>query len=247
MNFTLNSIKELIDEAMLEQPTGNYFLDTRYQEQVSIIGHTNPYYKLFYLIAQKYRPGLSVELGSWQATAAAHLAIGNPDGQVITIDVHKDDKDAQRRAIEAAQYCANLTYVNAWTCDAGIWVQQTGLPIFDPAILTAPIDLLFIDAWHEYQYIKQEHDRFWPHLADTALVICDDVTESGGTFPGMLRFWDEVTEEKFVDTRPHRGLPMGFIKYERRTMATDRELDTNSQPTDTRPMAPKHRRVSRKA
>ncbi len=46
-NFTLSDIRQLATESLNEVPTGNPWLDARYDEQVAIIGHTNPYYRLF--------------------------------------------------------------------------------------------------------------------------------------------------------------------------------------------------------
>lgn len=246
-DFTLDEIKALVDKSLREEPTGNDWLDSRYQEQVHWVGHTQPYYRAFYLIAQALKPALTVELGSWQATAAAHFACGYPGGQVVTIDCHKDDKNAQKRAIEAAQHCANLTYVNAWTIEVKEF-NHLGIPVFNPQSLTRPIDILFIDAWHEWQYASREKETFFPLLADTALVICDDLADQGGSFPGMNRFWDEMSYDKFAVTSIHLGIPMGFLKYERRKMETNREVNQPGSATDTRLLAKKSGRgKSRKA
>lgn len=248
-DFTLLEIKDLVNKSLREEPTGNDWLDSRYQEQVHWVGHTQPYYRAFYLIAQALKPALTVELGSWQATAAAHFACGNPHGQVITIDCHKDDKNAQKRAIEAAQNCANLTYVNAWTIEVNEFAHL-GIPVFNPASLPRPIDILFIDARHEWQYASREKETYFPLLADTALVICDDLADQGGSFPGMNRFWDEMDYEKFAVTSIHLGIPMGFALFKREKQNTDerRKMDVNrevNQPgpaADTRPLVEKPRR-----
>lgn len=202
MKFTLTQLKPLIKEALQEQPTGESWLDARYQEQVSIIGHTNPYYRLFYLIAKTFKPTLTVELGSWQATSAAHFAGGNPAGEVVTVDIHREDKDAQRRAIEAAAYWPNLTYLNMWSWDAAPVIKA----------MDKPIDILFIDAWHDYEYAKKEWDLYLPLLANPALVICDDIT-TAYNFDGMLKFWDELPGPKFLFSEGlHGNIPMGFVK-----------------------------------
>ena len=204
MNFTLTQIKTLIEQSLLEAPTGNPWLDARYDEQVGIIGHTNPYYRLFYLIAQTLKPALVVELGSWQATAAAHFALGNPEGFVSTIDIHKDDLAAQVRTQEAAATIENLAYINKWTWDA----------VEDIRALDMPIDILFIDAWHDYKFARREWDLYLPLLSTPALVICDDIT-AAYNFEGMIQFWDELPGEKFLDHRVHPGVPMGFLHFER--------------------------------
>lgn len=223
--FTLDTIKSLIQSALFEPPTGDSWLDARYAEQVSIIGHTNPYYKLFYLLAQTLKPGLVVELGSWQATAAAHFAAGNPDGYVITVDIHKDDQAAKLRTLEAAHHYDNLTYLNRWTWDAVDFIKNLG----------QPIDIIFIDAWHDYQYARREWDLYAPLLASPALVICDDIT-TAYNFEGMLRFWDELPEPKFLFSEGlHGNIPMGFvIANGKQNVAENRAPDSTQQPTVTK-------------
>jgi len=206
-NFTISDISRLADYSLLEAGTGNAWLDARYQEQVLIIGHTNPYYRLFFTLAQTLKPEFVVELGSWQATAAAHFALGNPDSTVITIDIHRDDKDAQRRSIEAADYIPNLTYLNAWTFEAIDTVKLVS------KLIDKPINILYIDAWHEYEYVKREWDLYSPLLSSPALVICDDIT-TAHNFGGMIQFWEELPGEKFLNYDVHRPIPMGFLRYE---------------------------------
>ena len=203
-NFTISDIQTLVTESLLEKPTGNQWLDSIYDEQIGIIGHTNPYYRLFYLIAQSLKPQFVVELGSWRAIAASHFAVGNPDGEIITIDIHREDLVAKQLCIEAANILPNLTYLNMWSWDAIDIVK----------VVDKPLDVIFIDAWHDYQYAKREWDLYSLLLADTALVICDDIT-AGYNFDGMLQFWDELPGEKFLNNGVHPGVPMGFVKFER--------------------------------
>lgn len=203
MKFNLSDIRRLIKKSLLEEPTGHAYLDTVYNEQVSIIGHTNPYYRLFYLIAKELKPNFIVELGSWRAIAAAHFALGNPDSDVVTVDIHREDKIAQQICIDAANSIENLSYINQWSWDAVDVIRA----------LEKRINILFIDAWHDYQYAKREWDLYSPLLSSPALVICDDIT-AAYNFDGMLKFWDELPGEKFLDHRVHPGVPIGFVKYE---------------------------------
>lgn len=205
-DFTILDIQALVTESLLEKPTGNAWLDNIYDEQVGIIGHTNPYYRLFYLIAKTLKPQFVVELGSWRAIAASHFAGGNPDGEVCTIDIHREDKVAQQLCIDAMNRLPNLTYINAWSWDAVETIKA----------IDKPISILFIDAWHDYQYAKREWDLYSPLLADTALVIADDIT-AAYNFDGMLQFWDELPGEKFLNNEVHPGVPMGFVFFKRET------------------------------
>src|SRR3990172_8513005 len=136
-NFTLSDIRKLVDESLLEVPTGNAWLDSRYDEQVSIVGHTNPYYRLFYRIAQQLKPEFVVELGSWRGDASAHFAVGNPDSTVIAVDIHKDsDFAGMAKLQEAVNLLSNMTWVQAWSWDA----------VGAISAVDKPIDILFIDA-----------------------------------------------------------------------------------------------------
>jgi predicted O-methyltransferase YrrM len=208
-DFELDDIKEIIEQALKEELTGDTWYDSRYREQVHYVGHTQPYYLAFYLIAKALKPKFTVELGTWQATASASLAFGHPGGQVITIDIHKDGDDkAVERTLEAVGHLPNLTYINKWTWDA----------VEDIKAVKKPIDILYIDAWHDYQYVSRERELYFPLLADTALVIADDILPDDPSIGyGMQRFWKEISEGRsaFLDTRPHPGVPMGFLKFER--------------------------------
>lgn len=204
-NFTLNDIRKLAAESLLEVPTGNPWLDARYDEQVGIIGHTNPYYRLFYRIAEVLQPEFVVELGSWRAIAASHFALGYPFADVITIDIHREDKLAQQLCIEAAGFIPNLTYINMWSWDAIDIVKA----------VDKPLDVLFVDAWHDGQYVRKEWELYSPLLSDSALVICDDIT-AAYNFEGMIDFWEELPYEKFLNNDIHPGVPMGFVRFERK-------------------------------
>lgn len=213
-NFTLDDIKKMVEQSLKEEPTGDDWLDSRYNEQTHWIGHTNPYYKLFYYLAEFLQPELVVELGSWQATGAAHFAAGNPNGMVITCDIHKDDKNAQLRTIEAAGHYENLTYLNRWTVDK-IGQDATGQQAVGAVSfienLPNKINILYIDAWHNYKYVKWEWEAYLPLLASPALVIFDDVTNDYN-FERMTEFWEELPEPKYLSKDGlHKEIPMGFV------------------------------------
>ncbi len=210
-NFILDDVKRLIETALLEEPTGDPFVDARYREQIELVGHTQPYYRLFWHIAREFRPGFTVELGAWQATAAAHFASGNPDGVVVTIDHHTDpgDEAHKARAMEAAQQYPNLLYFQGWTWDVVGDVKAVG----------RPIEVLFIDSWHDKRYAIRDWASYSPLLADSALVICDDILPDDPSLgDGMVQFWQGLSSvcDGFLDARLHPpGIPMGFLKFSR--------------------------------
>lgn len=204
-DFTLDDIRRMIDLSLESDVTGDYFLDVRYDANFQKFGHPNLYWRTFYHLTRFLQPTLTVELGAWQATAAAHLAAGWREGTVITIDHHTDpgDDENKRLAEEAANRYPNLIYLQGWTWDRKETVANYG----------ADIDILFIDSWHQYEYAMRDWNDYSPLLGSPALVICDDLIGGNGpVIAGMKEFWNDLPGEKFLETRIHPGFPMGFIK-----------------------------------
>lgn len=213
MKVDIKKIEDFVLLAMQEQSTGDAWLDARFMDDMGIIGHTNPYYRMFWLIAKEFKPKFSVELGTYRAVAAGHLAVGSPEGVVYTIDIHNDaaDKVHQRAAIAMDEHYPNLSYLNGWT-----WDDHIVKRVADRAAVT-PIELLFIDAWHWYEHAIREWHLYSPMLADEALVICDDISDNPTSTKEMARFWDEVRSgyENFRTTGLHSWIPMGFFRFVR--------------------------------
>lgn len=214
MEFRLPDIKCLVEEYSTNDPgkclTHDDWLNTRYYEQYALTGVHSNYYRLFYKIAELYKPKFVVELGSYWATAAAHFAVGCPTTDVVTIDAHREihpiDDVAWRKAREAADRYDNLHFIHGWTWDAGVVAEVNAGPYL--------IDILFIDADHKYESVKREWDLYSPLLADEALVVIDDVFDDAfGATVDMVKFWGELGYEKFLDVHIHPGHPMGFLRY----------------------------------
>lgn len=205
MRVDLDLVRALIIEAARELPTGDGYADALYDSIVDIVGHTRPYYKLFYLIAHKMNPALVVELGSWRAIAAAHFAAGG--AEVITVDCHDihDDPTAKLMSQEVADHYPNITFLNGWSWDR--WVVDR------IASYGRPIDVLFVDATHRYDAVKKELALYTPILADEALVIYDDVIWQRKFTKDMRDMWGEITHEKFLDYSMHNKIPMGFVRW----------------------------------
>lgn len=207
-DYNLEDIQGVIADPTSYLPTEDGFLDERYHWQIITFGSENRYYRLFYRLARKLAPGLVVELGGWQGTGAAHFA-GGGARMVISIDHHTDPGDDAHREkmIRAAHRYPNMLYHQGWTWDVLPEIRALG----------RPIDILFIDSWHQYEYAKRDWDDYSPLLADGALVIADDIlSRDGPVIAGMRRFWDEISagREAFLDEGVlHPGIPMGFLKW----------------------------------
>jgi hypothetical protein len=215
MDFDLLDVRNLVTTFDPERPTGDAYLDARYEAHREIYGHPNPYWRMFYRLCERFRPALSVELGAWQCTCAVHMAAGGK-GTVATIDHHTDrigergeppgDDVNEGLCREVAQRYG-LFYFKKWT--------EAAVP--DVKALGKPIDLLFIDSWHDYEHAMIDWNLYTPLLARPALVVCDDIIGGDGpVIAGMDRFWAEVSNgrESFLLEGPHHQVPMGFIKHE---------------------------------
>lgn len=216
MEFTLKDIERLIKEALKEEPTNDRFLDNRYNDQIAIVNHTQPYYRLFRLIAQEFKPGLVVELGGWQGTAAAHFAAGAPEAQVFTVDHHSDPGDDHNKAkmLEVTNTYQNVTYFQGWTSPGFVEEYHKGRDAYEDikrAIGSNKIDILFIDSWHEGRYLKRDWDHYKDFLANEALVIVDDVFDSE-LFVDIISTFEDIPGERIVNAQVHPGVPMGFIR-----------------------------------
>lgn len=212
MKVDLAQVQDIVNATVqAPDPTGDSWLDGRYAEDATWIGHANPYYRVFYRLALRLVPLFVVELGSYWGTAAAHFASGSPSGSVVTIDIHREDKYAQQKARSADAQYPNLRYLNGWTWDSHI-VLQVG-----QEAARTPIDILYIDAWHTYEYAMREWELYSPMLSSEALVICDDIFNAQGATERMVEFWEQISTpyEHFLDKAGHCGVPMGYLRFTR--------------------------------
>lgn len=221
-DFDLDSLEHMATR-FSPIPTDDDFLDDRYLWQMTKNGVEWPYYRFFYHLSKMLQPRLVVELGGWQGTAAAHFAKGYKNGNVITIDHHSDPGDDKNEyaMMLAVHECRNLYYLQGWSNDK-LAKSQIGQHAIDrisvlPKVKQFPakIDILFIDSWHVYEYAKEDWQAYRPLLNNPALVICDDIQDGeveNAPISGMMRFWSEMPEPKFLNSNLHPGTNMGFVK-----------------------------------
>jgi predicted O-methyltransferase YrrM len=217
MQFDILDVKNLVTTFDPEQPTGDPFLDFRYEAHRAEYGHGNPYWRMFYHLCARYEPTMVVELGAWQCTCAAHMAAGS-GGTVVTIDHHTDrigethppgDDVNEGLCRDVARRYPGIYYIKGWTWDVWEEVRDLG----------KKVEILFIDSWHDYEHAMLDWNTYRPLLADPALVVCDDIiAHDGPVISGMVKFWNDVTwnSERFLlEDGPHNTVPMGFFKWTR--------------------------------
>lgn len=136
--------------------------------------------RILYRIARKFRPELMVELGTSLGISGAHLAMGNPEGKLITIEG-----------------CPNIGAISQSNFNE-LAIKNIELKIgnFDevlPGILgdLPKIDLIFIDGNHTYEATHRYFEMFKPGLHEGSVVIFDDIHWS----EGMKKAWDEIISQ----------------------------------------------------
>jgi predicted O-methyltransferase YrrM len=145
----------------------------------------------------------------------------------LTVAHHTDPGDDanQLKVLEAQDNFPNLIYYQGWTTDnlaalqigkharGDVGSAYQGI-VSQTVYYERGIDILFIDSWHCYEYAKLDFETYKPLLSSPALVICDDIQAGGGPespIQGMLEFWDELPEPKFLNSNLHPGTNLGFV------------------------------------
>ncbi len=218
--FAIDEIKSICEASVL--PLGVPLVDDRLEEYAVKYSGKHVYYATLRDVVAALKPGVVLEIGSWQGTSAA----GSPDTEVITIDHHSDPGDDvnQARTLEACEAFPNISYIQGCSTEM-VRDLKPGTEFVMPAVLGflagRKIDIFFCDGWHGGPFARADFDTYAPLLAPGALVICDDIVggsdgsgDSAAIF-GMRQFWDGLPgEERYLDGRIHAGYPMGFLKYQ---------------------------------
>ncbi len=149
------------------------------------------YYRFFYQLNKHLKLKLCVELGTNLGVTAACLALGNPEGRVVSLDVV--NKIKLKGCIQP-----NIEYL----------VQDSLAPI--PKGIK-DIDLLFIDTSSKGTQNKKEYDHWLPSIRKGGLVFIDDIfiaKDINGkiTTDFMAEFWRIFKPKGFKFELPLHGI-----------------------------------------
>lgn len=120
------------------------------------------YYRFLQVLAEKLKPALSVELGVCGGGGSLHLALGNPDGLTVGVDV---TPLPEPQAATLATACPNFRF---WLGDS----RASAAGIFERF---GPCGLLFVDAEHTAAATLADFAIWQPYLAAGAVVCFDDL------------------------------------------------------------------------
>jgi predicted O-methyltransferase YrrM len=139
---------------------------------------TSVYYRFFYEFTRAFRPRSIFEIGTCEGLSAAHLAAGNPDGTVITLDIKPEAK-----RLADALLIPNLVSIVCHSVDAPKRLKW--IP---------PIDLLFVDGNHAFDDAYGEYVAYRPLVRDGGLIFFDDISINDD----MQRLWNAVSDPKAI-------------------------------------------------
>ncbi len=124
------------------------------------------YYRFLYELAKARPPGFVLEIGTFLGASAAHLAMGNPLGTVVTVDINPD---AKARAEEL-----RVGNLHAVTDDSMRFAANNGVQAFQTAIGKGEIDLLYIDGNHTFNSCYGEYVAYRRLMKDGGIILVDD-------------------------------------------------------------------------
>ncbi len=161
-----------------------------------------PYYSFLYLVSREFKPKIMVEIGTYQGLGSIHLALGNPEGRVTTIEQRLGFRDALYRFC----YNENINNIDALIGESLAVVDR---------FMDNSIDLLFIDGNHDYEFAKEDYNKYLPKVKENGIILIDDIQ----LHSGMERFWEEIKEPKFDvnfirprnSSRPAEGTGFGVV------------------------------------
>jgi len=146
-----------------------------------------PYYYLMYLLAGQIKQGNIVELGVNNGYGVNSFAYGNPDIEVIGLDLNVRPKNLQ---------------------DNVFFYLVSALPVPD---FINNISILHVDTEHTYDNALNEFNQYKPYLLPGAVVMFDDLHAQDN---GVLRAFYELPYAKIQEDRLHPVCGYGVLIYE---------------------------------
>jgi predicted O-methyltransferase YrrM len=141
------------------------------------------YGRLLFRLARHFQPAVMVELGTSLGISTSYLAMGNPQGQITTIEGCQEIASAARKNFD------HLGLSNI--------LQVTGA--FEdvlPGVLRnlGKVDLFFIDGNHREKPTLEYFHQCLQHIHDDSVLILDDINWSGG----MEKAWKKIQDHPSV-------------------------------------------------
>jgi predicted O-methyltransferase YrrM len=141
------------------------------------------YGQLLFRIARHFRPAVMLELGTSLGMSASYLAMGNPRGQVTTIEGCQEIASAAKKNFDHM----GLSNIRQFT---GSFEEVLTGVLQD----LGKVDLFFIDGNHRKKPSLQYFHQCLQHIGDDSVLIMDDIHWSGE----MEQVWKEIQDHPSV-------------------------------------------------
>lgn len=135
------------------------------------------YHQFLYLLCKFQEPDRVVELGTYRGEGAKYMGLGCPTAEVWTVDVNPNAKIVVETEDEI------VPNVKAFTDNSINFVNDD----YDDE----PIDLLFIDANHDYSLTIMNYRLYSPLVPVGGIIVFDDWTLDAE----MLRVKEELLQD----------------------------------------------------
>jgi hypothetical protein len=142
------------------------------------------YYRFLWECGQIYEPKVIVELGIWDGTSTFHFFDKDHTMQYIGVDI--TDEALTPEYIELMKL-SKFTFLK---CDALKAVKQI------QEMLISPIELLFVDDYHDYNHVTREIELYDPLCARGCIQCFDNIRFEKGKEGSMGAFWDNLPGNK---------------------------------------------------
>jgi MMP 1-O-methyltransferase len=132
---------------------------------------------LLYSLAKKTAgQGRIVEIGSWKGRSTICLAAGAKEagrGKIIAIDPFIGSSEHQRQDPDVntlAEFKTNIANAGiAEMVEPKVMTSREAAAAF-----TEPVELCFIDGAHEYEFVKEDYDLWFPKIVEGGVVAFHD-------------------------------------------------------------------------
>lgn len=152
-------MNQLTKEHLLE--LGKKAMDMEDIPGIRIAEPGTKYHSYLYLLAEALYPTRIVELGTYIGESTKYMALAAPQAHVLTIDINPD---AKRQVDGTPPFLTNVHSV----------VYNSASYVGDGLYDGAPIDLLFIDANHDYNLTMANYHSWNPFVRQGGLIVFDD-------------------------------------------------------------------------
>lgn len=148
-------------------------------------------------------PTRVVEIGTWVGRTAVAMAESLPAEEpllIYCIDHFQGNPNDVCGTI-AKQHSPYVVYDTLLNnlAQRSLWLTRV-IPIFGPAAAMAarwpfPVDLVFIDGDHRYEFVLEDIDAWWPHVREGGVLCGHDLNLFSGVNQAVdARFGSSITE-----------------------------------------------------